>query len=172
MISIRLAEENDLNEILAIYNGIIANTTAIYQYQPHTIEMRRAWYETKRKDGYPVFIAEENKHILGFSTIGPFRAWEAYKYTVENSVYVAAAHRGRGIGKLLLPPLIESAKEKDLHVIIAGIDATNLPSIELHKSFGFEEVAYFKQVGYKFGRWLDLKFLELILQTPERPKEG
>ncbi len=112
------------------------------------------------------------KAIAGFSTFGPFRAWQAYKYTVENSVYVDAAHRGRGIGKLLLAPLIRVAKERDLHAIIAGIDATNSTSIRLHESFGFEEVAHFRQVGYKFGRWLDLKFFELVLDGPERPVDG
>lgn len=171
MIRIRSAVENDLKEILTIYNDIIINTTAVYDYRPHTPEMRTAWFEAKKKDGYPVFVAEENDQILGFSSIGPFRAWAAYKYSVENSVYVAAAHRGKGIGKLLIPPVIEAAKKKDLHAIIAGIDASNLASIVLHKSFGFEEVAHFKQVGYKFGRWLDLKFFELILITPEHPNE-
>jgi len=172
MIRIRLAEENDLKDILAIYNDIIINTTAVYEYRPHTMAMRSAWYEAKKKDGYPVFVAEENNQIVGFSSFGPFRAWAAYKYSVENSVYVAAEHRGKGIGKLLMSPLIEVAKKKDMHAIIASIDASNLASIVLHKSFGFEEVAHFKQVGFKFGRWLDLKFFELILITPEHPKES
>ena len=171
MIRVRIAEEKDLNQILSIYNDIIINTTAVYNYKPHTIEMRAAWFETKRNDGYPVFVAEENNNILGFSSFGPFRAWAAYKYSVENSVYVAAEHRGKGIGKLLMPPLIEAAKKKDMHVIIASIDASNIASILLHKSFGFEEVAHFKQVGYKFGRWLDLKFFQLILTTPRYPTE-
>lgn len=169
MISIRLAKESDLAEMLAIYNDIIIHTTAVYSYQPHTLEMRKQWYETKLKDGYPVFVAEENGRVAGFSTIGPFRAWPAYKYSVENSIYVASPLRGRGIGKLLMTPLIEAARERDLHAIVAGIDAGNTASIRLHQLFGFEEVAHFKQVGYKFGRWLDLKFLELILDTPEHP---
>ncbi|MBS1600475.1 MAG: N-acetyltransferase [Bacteroidetes bacterium] len=163
MINIRFAEEKDLEQILDIYNEIIINTTAVYDYDPHTIAMRAAWFEAKKKDGYPVFVAEENNEIVGFSSFGPFRVWAAYQFSVENSVYVAAAHRGKGIGKLLIPPLVEAAKKKGLHVMIASIDASNLASLVLHKSFGFEEVAHFKQVGYKFGRWLDLKFLQLIL---------
>ena len=103
------------------------------------------------------------ERYLGFSSIGPFRAWAAYKYSVENSVYVAAEARGKGIGKLLIPPLIEAAKKLELHTIIAGVDATNEASLRLHKSFGFEEVAHFKEVGWKFERWLDLKFLQLIV---------
>ena len=172
MISIRNATAADLPTILEIYNEIILHTTAIYQYEIHTLEMREAWFEAKQQAGYPVFVAESEGVVAGFSTIGPFRAWQAYKYTVENSVYVDAARRGQGIGKLLLAPLIRMAKEMDLHAIIAGIDATNSTSIRLHESFGFEEVAHFRQVGYKFGRWLDLKFLELLLDGPERPVDG
>ena len=171
MISIRLAEEKDISEILTIYNDIILNTTAVYEYQPQTLAMRKAWFDTKLKDGYPVFVAEQENVIAGFSSFGPFRAWAAYKYTVENSVYVASHLRGRGIGKLLLPPLLQKAREKDLHVIIASINSDNLASIRLHQSFGFEEVALFRQVGFKFGKWLDLKFFELILDSPKYPTE-
>ena len=157
--------------MLDIYNEVIINTTAVYQYQPHTLEMRQAWFNTKKQEGFPVFVAEEGNTILGLSTIGTFRAWQAYKYSVENSIYVAAAARGKGIGRLLMTPIIEAARQMDMHTIIAGIDATNDISIRLHISFGFEEVAHFKQVGYKFDRWLDLKFLQLILNTPANPSE-
>lgn len=166
MIKIRRATENDLPEMLTIYNDVIKNTTAVYDYKPHTFEMRRQWFMAKKESGFPVFVAEENEVVIGFSSIGPFRNWAAYKYSVENSVYVAAEHRGKGIGKLLLLPLIEAAKELKMHTIIASIDHTNESSLRLHKSLGFIEVAHFKQVGYKFGRWLDLKFLQLILETP------
>jgi L-amino acid N-acyltransferase YncA len=169
MINIRHAAETDLPELLVIYNDIIVNTTAVYDYQPHTPAMRKQWLDTKKEQGFPVFVAEEAGKIVGFSSIGPFRNWAAYKYSVENSVYVAADQRGKGIGKLLIPPLIEAAKQLDMHTVIAGIDATNEASIRLHKGFGFEEVARFKQVGYKFGRWLDLTFLQLMLDTPTLP---
>ncbi|MES1215189.1 MAG: N-acetyltransferase family protein [Bacteroidota bacterium] len=163
MIQIREAIENDLPQLLAIYNDIILNTTAVYDYEPHTLEMRQAWFKTKQEQGFPVFVAEDENKIVGFSSIGPFRAWAAYKYSVENSVYVATDVRGKGIGKLLIPPLIEAAKELNMHTIIASIDASNEASLKLHKSFGFEEVAHFKEVGWKFERWLDLKFLQLII---------
>jgi L-amino acid N-acyltransferase YncA len=172
MINIRTARESDLPAILTIYNHIILHTTAIYQYEPQTLEMRKAWYDGRMKDGLPVFVAESDGQVAGFSSYGPFRAWPAYKYTVENSVYVSADQRGKGIGKLLILPLITAAGNSNLHSIIAGIDASNDASLRLHRSFGFEEVAHFKQVGYKFGRWLDLKFLELLLDTPENPNEG
>lgn len=168
---IRHSIENDIPEILEIYNHIILNTTAIYQYEPHTLEMRKEWFRTKQRQGFPVFVAENNNKIIGFSTIGPFRNWQAYKYSVENSVYVSSEQRGKGIGKLLLAPLIDAAIAMEMHTIVAGIDATNEVSIRLHKSFGFEEVAKFKQVGYKFGKWLDLTFLQLILKTPLHPKD-
>ena len=163
MVLIRPAAENDLPAILAIYNDIIVNTAAVYDYEPHTLEMRQTWFNTKKEQGLPVFVAAENGQLLGFSSLGPFRAWAAYKYSVENSVYVADTARGKGIGKLLMPPIINAAKKLGMHTIIAGIDAGNGASIGLHKYFGFKEVAYFKQVGWKFDRWLDLKFLQLIL---------
>ena len=172
MITIRAATEGDLPEILTIYNDIILHTTAVYQYEPQTFDTRKTWFESKHRDGHPVFVAEEAGRVVGFSSYGPFRAWAAYKYTVENSVYVAADQRGKGVGKLLIPPLIEAAGAQGLHAIIASIDASNDASLRLHRSFGFEEVAHFRQVGYKFGRWLDLKFLELILETPAVPVEG
>jgi L-amino acid N-acyltransferase len=172
MITIRAARETDLSDILEIYNQVILNTTAVYTYQPHTLDMRKAWYDDKVRDGYPVLVAEETGRVVGLSTYGPFRAWPAYKYTVENSVYVAAGQRGRGVARLLMTPLIEAARAQDYHAIIASIDATNEASLRLHRSLGFEEVAHFREVGYKFGRWLDLKFLELLLPTPANPTEG
>lgn len=164
MISIRSAIENDLSQLLDIYNDIILHTTAVYDYEPHTLEMRMQWFATKQAQGFPVFVAEENGAILGFSSFGSFRAWTAYKYSVENSVYVSATQRGKGIGKLLMPPLINAARKLEMHTMIASIDATNTSSLKLHQHFGFEEVAHFKEVGWKFDRWRDLKFLQLILK--------
>ena len=169
MIEVRKASADDLPAMLVIYNDIIINTTAVYDYTPHTLEMRRQWFSAKSAGGFPVFVAEEDSKVIGFGSIGPFRNWSAYKYSVENSIYVAAEQRGKGVGKLLLPPLIRAAEEMNMHTVIASIDDTNISSLRLHEKFGFKEVAHFKQVGYKFGRWLDLKFLQLILQTPEHP---
>ena len=163
MITIRNATENDLQQMLDIYNEIIENTTAVFQYDLHTLKQRKEWFAKKQEENYPVFVAEENNVIVGFSTFGQFRNWQAYQYSVENSVYIKADRRGKGIGKLLLQPLIDAAKQMQLHTIIAGIVADNEASIALHKQFGFVEVAHFKEVGYKFERWLDLKFLQLML---------
>ena len=161
--NVRDAIESDLPQMLSIYNHIILHTTAVYDYEPHSLEMRKQWFDTKKQQGFPVYVAEDEGKIAGFSSIGQFRAWAAYKFSVENSVYVAAEQRGKGVGKLLIPPLIDATKRLGLHTIIASIDTTNEASLRLHKSFGFEEVAHFKQVGWKFERWLDLKFLQLII---------
>jgi L-amino acid N-acyltransferase YncA len=173
MITIRFARETDLPEILEIYNEVILHTTAVYTYEPQTPEMRKTWYDDKVKAGYPVFVAEEDGRVIGLSSYGPFRAWPAYKYTIENSVYVAESSRGKGVARLLMQPLIDAARSQGYHAIIAGIDSSNEPSIRLHRSFGFGEVAHFREVGYKFGRWLDLTFMELLLEgSPAKPADG
>ncbi|MEN9569921.1 MAG: hypothetical protein RL172_1152 [Bacteroidota bacterium] len=163
MIEIRLATQNDLPAMLEIYNDIIVNTTAVWHYEPHTLDMRTEWFLQRQAQGFPVWVAMEGNSMQGFSSYGPFRPWPGYSKTVENSVYVAAGSRGKGVAKLLMPPLIQAAKQQGLHAIVAGIDADNTASIALHQKFGFEEVAHFKEVGWKFNRWLDLKFLQLLL---------
>jgi phosphinothricin acetyltransferase len=162
-INIRNATKDDLKGILEIYNHAIINTTSVYSEHPHTYDMRLSWYNDRINNGFPVFVAVVDGHIAGFSTYGHFRVWPCYRHTVEHSVYVHIDHRGKGISKLLLLPLIDNAREKKMHAMIAGIDAENEVSYKLHQSFGFVEVAHFKEVGFKFGRWLDLKFMELLL---------
>jgi L-amino acid N-acyltransferase YncA len=163
MIGIHDAMEADLPEMLSIYNDIILNTTAVFDYDAHTLEMRKEWFAARKAEGFPVSVAKENGKVVGFSSIGPFRKWGAYQYSVENSLYVAAGFRGKGIGKLLLKELIDAAKQLKKHTIIAGIGGPNEASIALHKSFGFKEVACLKEVGYKFNQWLDLRFLQLMI---------
>lgn len=158
------ATEENLPAILDIYNDAILHTTAVYQEQTHTLAMRKKWFEEKQQAGLPVFVAYSNDSLAGFSTYGPFRNWPGYRFTVEHSVYVATAFRGRGIGKKLVSALMDHAKKEGMHVMIAGVDAAGQASIGLHLSLGFKEVAYFKEVGFKFGRWLDLKFLQLLLE--------
>jgi L-amino acid N-acyltransferase len=170
MIEVRDAMEEDIPAMLEIYNDIIANTTAVWHYEPHTYAMRKAWFDQRKQQGFPIFVAMEDGKLLGFSSIGSFRPWPGYKHTVENSVYVASDSRGKGVANLLMPPLIEAARKLNLHAIVAGIEAENEISIALHKKFGFEEVAHFKEVGFKFGRWMDLKFLELIIAPPNLPE--
>jgi phosphinothricin acetyltransferase len=164
---IRDANEDDLPAILDIYNDVILNTTAVYSELPHTLQMRKDWYQERINNNFPVFVAVMDNEIAGFCSFGHFRAWPCYRYTAELSVYVSALRRGKGISKLMLQSLIERAGQMNIHALLAGISADNEISINLHQSFGFVEVGHFKEVGYKFGRWLDLKFLELILtNTP------
>lgn len=166
---VRNALEDDLEAILDIYNDVIVNTTAVYSEKPHTLQMRRDWYADRINNNFPVYVAVIDGKIAGFSSFGHFRAWPCYRYTVEVSVYVDTLHRGKGISKMLLQALIDCAKELNIHAVIAGISADNEISIKLHSSFGFKEVAHFKEVGYKFERWLDLKFLELMLTNTPGP---
>jgi L-amino acid N-acyltransferase len=159
--------------ILAILNDAIVNSTALYDYQPRTLDAMQAWFEAKRCGKFPVIGAVAGDgELMGFATYGGFRAWPAYKYTVEHSLYVAAPWRRRGVGAVLLGSIIERAVSQDYHVLIGGVDATNAASIALHERFGFERVATMRQVGFKFGRWLDLCFYQRILPTPNAPADG
>jgi phosphinothricin acetyltransferase len=141
----------------------VLTTTAVYDYNPRSTEQQAAWFQAKREQNLPVLVAEEANSIIGFASYGQFRPWPAYLHSVENSLYVAPERRGQGIGSLLLPALIRRAADRGLHTMIAGIDATNETSLRLHAKFGFERVAQFREVGWKFERWLDLAFLQLML---------
>lgn len=159
--------------ILAILNEAIANSTAIYDYKPRTAEMMSGWFSAKQKGNYPVLGAlSEQGEFMGFGSYGGFRAWPGYKYTVEHSLYVAAPFRGQGVGKRLLQELITAARGQDYHVMVGGIDSENLISRRLHEQFGFQHAGTIQQAGFKFGRWLDLTFYQIILDTPARPVAG
>jgi L-amino acid N-acyltransferase len=163
-LAVRPATYDDLPAILTIYNEAVLHTTASYDYYPTTLEARAAWFESHAQNRLPVFVAElEPKQIVGWSALNSFRHADGYRCTAENSIYVAAEQRGRGIGKLLLAPLIEAGQQLELHSLIAGIDAANMASIRLHAAFGFEQVGYLKQVAFKFDRWLDLILMQRLL---------
>lgn len=159
--------------ILSIFNDAIANSTALYEYEPRTMDTMRAWFDTKAKGNFPVLgLEDESGALMGFASYGSFRAFAAYKYTVEHSVYVDSRFRGRGVGRRLLGEIIEAAKSQHYHMMIGGIDADNAASIALHRSLGFTHCASIKQAGFKFGRWLDLEFYQLLLPTPAQPVDG
>jgi len=143
----------------------------VFEYRPHTLEMRREWFKAKQAASLPVLVAVESGAVLGFASYGPFRAWPAYKYSVELSVYVDESARGRGIGSDLVRGVLATARERDLHVVMAGITADNAVSLRLHEKLGFVEVAHIREVGYKFGRWLDLKLLQIVLDGPRQPTD-
>lgn len=161
---IRPATRADLPGILEIYNDAVLTTTATYDYEPRTLEHRTQWFEERQRDNFPVFAAlDDAGRVIGWSALNPFHTRFGYRFTSENSVYVAADMRGKGVGKLLLAPLIEGAKARGLHAIIAVIDADNEASIRLHAAFGFEKVGHFKQTGFKFNRWLDVVYMERLV---------
>lgn len=162
-LSIVEATPDDLPAILAIYNEVIRTTTAVYSEIEFTPERGESWLAAKRDQGMPFIVARDAGGIVGFATLGEFRAWPCYRHSVEHSVHVRVDCRGRGVGRLLTTTLIARARALAKHVMIAGIDADNAVSIRLHESLGFQVVGHLHEVGFKFGRWLDLKFLELRL---------
>jgi len=173
---VRLIDCNEVahgSTILAILNEAIVNSTALYEYAPRSPASITTWFAGKRANGLPVVGAvDASGNLLGFASWGVFRAFPAYKYTVEHSVYIHPAHRGRGLGKLLMIELIRRAREAQVHVLVACIDAANAGSIRLHASLGFVHVGTFKEVGFKFGRWLDAAFYQLTLATPDPATDG
>jgi L-amino acid N-acyltransferase YncA len=163
-IKLRPYQTEDTQFILDIINYNILNSTALYDYNIRNYEQQKAILEEKINKNFPVIVAIEDDKVVGFGMYGEFRFREAYKYTVEHSVYVDNEHQGKGIGKLLLQELIQLAKEQKLHTMIAVIDAENQSSVEFHEKFGFKTVGIIKESGYKFDRWLHSVFMQLILE--------
>jgi L-amino acid N-acyltransferase len=159
--------------ILEIFNEAIAHSTALYDYKPRTAESMVTWFEAKTRGNYPVIgVEDEHGTLMGFASYAPFRPHAAYKYTVEHSVYVDTRFRGQGAGRALLGAVILAAEKQDYHVMVGGIDAANAVSIKLHESLGFQSCGIVRHAGFKFGRWLDLAFYQLILRTPSTPMDG
>lgn len=161
---IRPASEADLAGILVIYNDVVRSSAAVYTEQEASLDSRRQWYADRQALGYPVLVAEDQAGaVAGFSSFGDFRPWPGYRFTVEHSVYIRDDCRGRGLGSALITPLFEQARALGKHVMIGGIDAGNPASIRLHEKLGFERAGTLREVGSKFGRWLDLVFMQRIL---------
>jgi L-amino acid N-acyltransferase YncA len=157
------ASRGDLPRILAIYNEVIRNSTAVYSEEEFTAARGETWFDAKAAHGFPLIVARDASGITGFGTFGEFRAWPCYRHSVEHSVHVREDCRGQGIGRALVTELLARAAAMRKHVMIAGIDADNAASIGLHRSLGFTSVGHFHEVGFKFGRWLDLTFMQCIL---------
>lgn len=159
--------------ILDILNHAIRTSTALYDYEERKPETMVAWFAIKLAGRFPVVgLEDETGKLLGFASYGAFRPHPAYKYSVEHSVYVHHEHRGQGLGRKLVERIVEEARNQGKHAIIGAIDADNAASIGLHESLGFQRVGTLPQVGFKFGRWLDLALLQLTLETPEHPVDG
>lgn len=169
---IRCNYEQHAPTILEIFNHTIAHSTALYEYQPRTLNFMQQWFSAKRAGNFPVLGLEQECKLLGFASYGSFRPHPAYKYSVEHSIYVHPEQRGQGLGRHLLQALIQEAEAQNYHLLIGGIDAQNAASIALHASLGFVHAGTIQQAGFKFGRWLDLAFYQLILTTPIQATEG
>lgn len=167
--AIRPATEADLPAILDIYNEVIANSTAAYVFAPHTLEMRQEWFDDLTEAGWPVIVSEENGIITGFGNISTFRSKPGYRYTGEHTLHVHTDHRGKGIGRALLHALITVAHRIELRTLVGAIDSENTISLRLHAECGFVETARMPQVAWKFGRWLDLVMMQLVLPGPKTP---
>jgi len=158
--------------ILAIFNEAIVNTTAIYEYHPRTRAMVEAWFDTKAKNNFPVLGAENDQgELMGFASYGTFRTFPGYKYTVEHSVYIDSRFRRQGLGRRLLQEIIAAAHAQRYHCMVGVIDSANHASIKLHEELGFTHSGTIREVGFKFGQWLDLVFYQLLLPTPPNPSD-
>jgi L-amino acid N-acyltransferase YncA len=160
---IRVAEERDLAEVANIYNEVLRTSTAIYRDEETTVEERTQWWRDHRQKGYPLLVAEENEQVLGFASYSDFRPWPGYRFTVEGSIHLRPDARRHGTGTLLLHDLIAHARAAGKHMLIAGVDAENLASRSFMAKIGAEQTAHLKEVGFKFGRYLDLVLYQIRL---------
>lgn len=163
-IIIRNATPHDLPAILDIINQAILTTTAIYDYDARTLEEQAAWFDQMIQDGMPVIVAEHDKEVVGYGSYNIFKPKIGYRFSVEHSIYLDEKSRGVGVGGKLLKSLIQRAHESGVHTMIGVIDAANRGSIDFHKKFGFIEKGYLREVGFKFDQWLDIVFMQLILE--------
>jgi phosphinothricin acetyltransferase len=161
--TIRPATRDDLPGILRIYNHAVKFSTATADHEPQPLETRTAWFESHLADELPVLVAVDGGRLVGWAALNRWNVRLGYRFTVENSVYVEEGERGRGVGTKLLGGLVAEAKRLGLHAILAGIDSENVASLALHARHGFVEVGRLKQVVHKFDRWLDVVYLELVL---------
>lgn len=162
-VQLRDAAPDDLPGVLAIYNDVLASSTAIFSHQPATLEDRWGWWQARIAQGYPVLVARDALGVAGFATFGDFRSGPGYRFTVEHTVHVRADGRGRGVGTHLMRALFARAASLGKHVMVAGVDASNTASIRFHERLGFTRTGCLREVGYKFDHWLDLVFLQRVI---------
>ncbi|WP_194790262.1 GNAT family N-acetyltransferase [Pseudomonas sp. UFMG81] len=166
---LRDALVEDLPGILDIYNDAVRNTTAIWNETPVDLANRQAWFDARAQRGYPILVAVDETGVLGYASFGDWRPFEGFRHTVEHSVYIRGDQRGKGLGPVLMQALIERARTCDKHVMVAAIETGNAASIRLHERLGFAITGQMAQVGVKFGRWLDLTFMQLNLDENALP---
>lgn len=165
-IEIRDAVEADLAEILEIYNEAVEFGTAIFNETKIDLQNRKDWFEARMQRGFPIFVAIKEGRVAGYASYGDWRPFEGFRFSREHSVYIHKDARGHGIGRSLMQALIEHAESSDVHVLVGAIESSNEASIRLHESLGFKVSGTLHEVGKKFGRWLDLTYMQLNL--PEK----
>ena len=167
---IRDAGPDDMPAVTVIYNEAVANTTAIWNEVSVDTANRVEWLDARRKSGYPVLVAvDDDAGVVGYASFGDWRAFDGYRHTVEHSVYVRSDQRRKGIAEALMSALIERARDLGKHVMVAAIEAQNASSIRLHEKLGFRQVGLLPEVGTKFGKWLDLAFMQIVLDQRSEP---
>jgi L-amino acid N-acyltransferase len=159
---VRLARATDAEAIRALYNAEVTGSTVTFDIEPRTVAEQRGWIE-RHQGAHPALVAVEGGVVAGFGSLSPFRDRAAYATTVEDSVYVDASWRGRGVGTILLEELVALAQKQGFHTVVARISGDNAPSIALHRRCGFELVGVEREVGRKFGRWIDVTVMQLLL---------
>lgn len=165
-VMVRDCEERDLAAALAIYDQLVDSTTIAWTEQPTSLPDWTARVHDLRARGFPVLVADSDGVVVGVASYGDFRDtshWEGYRYAVEHSVHVLAGRRGEGIGRTLLDALVDRARASGVHTMVGAIDADNEASVRFHERLGFREVGRMPEIGYKFGRWLDLVLMQRIL---------
>jgi phosphinothricin acetyltransferase len=162
--NIRPAIEADLPAINDIYNHYVLHSTCTYQEEPETLEDRQRWFR-HHGEKHPVIVAEADGQVAGWGSLSPFHPRSAYRHTVENTVYIHHALLHQGIGSLLLQELIDRSGNLGHRAIIALIDGDQAASVALHAKFGFDKAGHLKGVGFKFGRWLDVVYMQLNIAT-------
>lgn len=168
-VTVRPGRRDDVPAVLAIYNEAIANTTSTWDHEPVTLDDRLSRFESAQANGWAFVVAERDGQVIGYGSWGPFRAKVGWSKTMEHSVYLAPDFRGAGTGRLLMQALIDAARSYGVHVLIGVLDASNEASVRLHERLGFVEVARLPQAGFKFGRWLDATFVQMILDADAPP---
>lgn len=167
---VRAANAADIGAITAIYNHAVRHTLSIWNDTEVDEADRRDWLKTRQSAAYPVLVAANDRgEVLGYASFGGWRSFDGYRHTAEHSVYVAEHSRGRGVGRALLLALIDAARERGIHVLVAAIESENAASLALHHSLGFVQSGHMPQVGTKFGRWLDLLWLQKQLDYAPPP---
>ena len=163
-VTIRPAAETDMAAVLDIYNREVRHSTATYQYAERTLDEQVEQWRQKRRDGHGFFVAESAAgEVVGYASYGLFRPREGWRFACEHSVYLHGDWRGRGIARLLMPPVMAHARKRGFHTMVGVVDAANTASVRMHEAMGFGVAGVLREGGYKFDRWLDVAFVQAML---------